>query len=159
MIRFLLMLAILATGLLGDPAEDAKRVAVERQRQCLALAGFAEARSDGDAAMATVMRVVLNRATDKARRWPRDFCGVVMQPSQFLGVESLRTHAPSIAELPAWRRALDLADATVARAATVPSECLQATNFHQSRRVAGLNQVCRVGVHTFFTEPRTIASN
>lgn len=149
----LALLAILLTGF-DFATPEAIEAEYSHGRMCLALAGFSEARSDGDAAMATVMRVVANRATDPAQRWPLSLCGVVMQPAQFIGVESWHyPRTPDPAELPTWQRALDLADATIAGTAPVPPACTQATSFHQAARVDGLQPVCRVGSHTFFIEP------
>jgi hypothetical protein len=141
--------AVLAAGAALDPAADVEHVAQDRGRLCVALAGFAEARSDGAEAMVEVMRVVVNRANDPAHRWPRDLCGVVFQPAQFVGIQSVR---PNVVELPAWRRALELADAVIANRLRGLAECRGATSFHQAHDVAGLVPVCHVGVHTFFTE-------
>lgn len=146
----LALLAFLAAGFALGP-DDTQRQAAEQERQCLALVGFAEARSDGDAAMSAVMQVAINRANDPAARWPRNVCAVVMQPAQFLAIRSVR---PSAQEYATWRRALDLADMTRAGSAQVPGACVNATSFHQAASVPGLVPVCRLASHTFFVEPR-----
>lgn len=53
----------------------------ERERRCLALAGWAEARRHGPEAMAAVMWVVANRAASE--RKPSTPCEVVVAPGQF----------------------------------------------------------------------------
>jgi hypothetical protein len=56
--------------------------------RCLALVGYAEAVSEGNAGMAAVMRVVHNRIRDG--RFPTHACAVVRQPGQFQAIEESR---------------------------------------------------------------------
>ncbi len=146
------VMAILAAGL--DFA-DGPSVQIERDRECLALAAFAEARNQGHIGMAAVIRVVINRATDPLHRWPRSLCGVVHEPGQFVGVEKWRD--PSRAELSdaiSWRRSLALADAMLAGTGPALGACAVATSFDKSGRAAGLVPVCRLGAHVFYVEPQ-----
>jgi spore germination cell wall hydrolase CwlJ-like protein len=52
-------------------------------RALLALAIWREARGESDTGMLLVGLVILNRANDVRRRWPRNVADVVLQPKQF----------------------------------------------------------------------------
>lgn len=142
------VMAILAAGL--DFA-DGPMAQIEQDRECLALAAFAEARNQGDAGMAAVIRVVINRATDSLHRWPRSVCGVVHEPRQFIGVE--KWGYPRRAELSdaiSWRRSLALADAMIAGTGPALGDCAYATSFDKGGgQSEGLAPVCRLGAHIF----------
>jgi spore germination cell wall hydrolase CwlJ-like protein len=147
------VLAIFGAGLdINDPPTFATP---ERDfgRTCLALVGFSEARDQGDAGLAAVMRVVINRTVDPAHRWPRTLCEVVLQPGQFVGVDSWPVpRHPERIDATAWQHAQDIAELVLAGKA-VPAECANATGFDQDPPRENRGVVCRLGVHTFYAEP------
>lgn len=122
-------------------------------RACLALAGYAEARGEGDAGMATVMAVVLERTTDP--RWPDTVCDVVEQPGQFEALARWQPpRHPERDEPEAWTRAQRLAEQLLADDRTlVPAACAGATSFQRGPAASGLVPACIVGRHSFFREP------
>lgn len=151
--KLLGVLAILGSGLdINDPPTFATP---ERDfgRTCLALVGFSEARDQGDAGLAAVMRVVINRATDPAHRWPRTLCDVALQHGQFVGVDSWPTpRHPERIDAVAWHHAQDVAELVLAGKG-VPAECAGANGFDQDPPRANHGVVCRIGAHTFYAEP------
>lgn len=50
---------------------------------CLAVAIYFEARNQPTQGQIAVAQVVMNRARDEKRRWPKDACAVIAQPKQF----------------------------------------------------------------------------
>lgn len=117
-------------------------------RACLALAGYAEARGEGDAGMATVMAVVLERTTDP--RWPDTVCDVVEQPGQFEALARWQPpRHPERDEPEAWTRAQRLAEQLLADDRTlVPAACAGATSFQRGPAASGLVPACIVGRHS-----------
>lgn len=150
------ILAILGSGLDFNDDAPAQSAPLERNygHTCLALVGFSEARDQGDAGMAAVMKVVINRATDPAHRWPQTLCDVALQPGQFLGVDRWPVpRHPERIDPKSWQRALDLADRVIAGTAPIPFLCQFATGFDQDPPRLNHGVVCRIGAHTFYTEP------
>jgi spore germination cell wall hydrolase CwlJ-like protein len=150
------LLALLCAG--ADFNDDALQHVDFSGRTCLALVGFSEARNQDDAGLAAVMQVVANRATDGAARWPQTLCDVALQPGQFLGVDRWPTpRNPERMDAIAWARALEMADQVIAGTAPVPAECRAATSFDQAVP-AGHDVLCRLGAHTFYSDPARVAA-
>lgn len=138
-----LFLCILGTGIVWPEDEP------DYGRTCLALVGFSEARSEGDAGMAAVMQVVLNRSTDPKHRWPEMICDVAMQSGQFQALDNWPTpRHPELIDPAAWERAQALANDVIEHTAPVPKECATATSFNQS--IFAIGSVCKINKHAFF---------
>lgn len=130
---------------------DASAVtAIHDARECVALAAFTEARSEGVAGMAAVVEVVRNRSAlnygihDSA-------CFVVFQPNQFIGVQGWTVQRADHTDSASWGAALAIADMAMGGADLVPPPCRGALYFNQSS--ARRNAICRIGAHNFYRMP------
>jgi spore germination cell wall hydrolase CwlJ-like protein len=156
--KLLGVIALLSAGLDFNFADEKTGAPLEQNygTTCLALVGFSEARDQSDAGLAAVMQVVLNRATDPARRWPATLCDAALQPGQFLGVDRWPVpRHPERIDAKSWARAQAMAQRVIDGTAPVPFLCLFATGFDQDAPRPNHGVVCRVGAHTFYTEPQT----
>jgi spore germination cell wall hydrolase CwlJ-like protein len=117
--------------------------------------GFSEARDQDDAGLAMTMQTVINRATDPLARWPRTLCGVVLQPGQYLGVDTWPVpRHPDRIDAASWERALIMADHVIAGDAPIPDACAHATGFDQAPIARDdIRFACHLGAHTFYVEP------
>lgn len=123
---------------------------IESPRDCMALAAFTEARSEGAAGMAAVIAVIRNRAADA--RYPADACAIVRQAGQFIGLGDWTPARAERVNPLAWASALALADVAESGADLVPPRCRGATSFNRAIGSRGLSARCRIGSHTFYTE-------
>ena len=126
-----------------------------RAGQCLAMAAYYEAASEGDEGMRAVAQVVLNRVAHPA--WPNTVCGVVFQGSErSTGCQFTFTCDGSMARGPSaagWKAARRIADAALA--GSVDARVGMATHYH-TRDVSpywapSLNPVGAIGAHLFYT--------
>jgi N-acetylmuramoyl-L-alanine amidase len=144
--KILALLAFFASCIVWDNGSAEE---LDYGRTCLALAAYSEARSDGDAGMLAVMRVVLNRATDHMGRFPVTICDVVEQPGQFAGV--FGWPMPRLPhEKAVYERALALTDDALAGTG-LPAGCSHALYFHKTDATTSpLAGGCMIGKHIFY---------
>lgn len=118
-------------------------------QECLALAMYSEARSEGTAAMYEVGLVALRRSRDPQHRWPQDICSVIEEKEQFIGVSSwpFPRHP---AEKEAWETALWIAE-KIAAAGKDDGPCSGALYFNQS---GAPGFVCRLGALYFYGDKK-----
>ena len=132
--------------LVGDmPAADA----LSPDIKCLAQAVYFEARGEALTGQLAVARVVMNRASSGL--YPRDYCSVVTQRSQFSFVKNGRI--PNADESsPAWLRAKAIAQ--IAHQDLWESEAGDALYFHASYVKPGWasrkTQLARIDTHVFY---------
>jgi N-acetylmuramoyl-L-alanine amidase len=122
-------------------------VARNREEECLAVAVYFEARSEGHEGQLAVARVIINRA--QSGRFPSSLCGVVMQPGQFSFVRG--GGFPPIARGSRdWQEAVAIA--RVARDGLWESRVPKALFFHARRVSPGwrLTRIAAVGNHVFY---------
>ena len=116
-------------------------------RTCLAVVAYTEARGEGVAGMAAVDAVVLERVHDKKHRWPTSICGVVLQPSQFSGIERW---SPTNVDRKSWDSAAALAMLAIDGNVMAPDQCRGATYFDTHGNTRGRQVLCKIGKHTFY---------
>lgn len=121
--------------------------ALSDDMQCLAGAIYFEARGEPLAGQLAVGRVIVNRAA--SRRYPRTYCGVVYQPSQFSFVRGGRMPAIKT-DSAAWRKAKAIA--RVAHEDLWDSAVEGATSFHATHVKPRwrLTRVAQLGSHVFY---------
>ena len=126
-----------------------------RAGQCLAMAAYYEAASEGEGGMRAVAQVVLNRVAHPA--WPNTVCGVVFQGSErSTGCQFTFTCDGSMVRGPSaagWKTARRVADAALA--GSVDARVGMATHYH-TKDVSPywaptLNPVGAIGAHLFYT--------
>ena len=123
-----------------------------RDLQCLTEAVYWEARGEGEAGMAAVAQVVLNRVRHPA--FPKTVCAVVYQGASEGDCQfsfACEVHS-SPAEDDAWRRAGQIASRALS--GHVMSAVGQATNFHAvsvtPAWMTSLQRVAQIGSHIFY---------
>ena len=123
-----------------------------RDLQCLTEAVYWEARGEGQAGMAAVAQVVLNRVRHPA--FPKTVCGVVYQGAQDGDCQfsfACQTHGKAV-EDQAWIKAREIA--AKALSGHVMSAVGNATNFHAVSVapdwMGGLQKVAQIGAHIFY---------
>ncbi len=130
---------------------DHPQSAHEQDRACIALAVFAEARSESWLGQALVAQVIKNRMGED-----RTACDVINAPGQFAGIESWRyPRAPWAIDERAWTMAQEVTDAVfLGDYMIAPPACARATFFHHTAITpawaSSLQHVCTVGAHAFY---------
>lgn len=142
------LLAAIAGLLLTRCAPAAPLEYRDYGRTCLALVMFGEARSDGEAGMREVGRVVLRRVLDPQERFGADICSVATDREQFLVFATWRVpRQPERTDPKEWaiaeRLAAELVGAGPEAADVGP--CPGALYFNQTPGKA----ICHIGVHYF----------
>lgn len=147
-----------------DPTDRAELVpsGIEnRGMTCVALAVYAEARSESWFGQALVAQVIVNRQA--LLPYGADACDVVMAPGQFEGMErwSYPRH-PWTDDPVAWAHALDVANAVITGDYAIPSPCTNVTSFKArseppAERWGNLVLTCTVEHHDFYSIPLTAA--
>jgi spore germination cell wall hydrolase CwlJ-like protein len=132
--------------LVGDmPVADA----LSPDIKCLAQAVYFEARGEALTGQLAVARVVMNRASSGL--YPRDYCSVVTQRSQFSFVRNGRIPQADESS-PAWLRAKAIAQ--IAHQDLWESEAGDALYFHASYVKPGWasrkTQLARIDTHVFY---------
>jgi len=133
-------------GLVGDMPVEAE---LSADLRCLAQAVYFESRGEALTGQLAVARVVINRAASGL--YPRDYCSVVTQRSQFSFVRNGRI--PQADETTsAWHRARAIAQ--IAHQDLWDSEAGDALYFHASYVRPGWSrrkiQVARIDTHVFY---------
>jgi len=144
-----LMLLLAIVGLALTRCAPAAPIEFEDYgRTCLALVMFGEARSDGEAGMREVGRVVLRRVLDPQERFGGDICTVATDREQFLVFASWRTpRHPERMDAREWAQARKIAGELIAAGPDRADEgpCPGALYFNQTAGAA----ICKIGVHYF----------
>lgn len=131
-----------------------------RELRCLQENIYFEARGEGQAGMAAVAKVTMNRAEDP--RYPKSVCGVVRQKAK--GVcqfswfcDGSKRNGPSLirqAEIAAWEKAGEIARS--AFDGTLKTVVGAATHFHTTSVrpswAKRIQRLARVGSHIFYRE-------
>jgi spore germination cell wall hydrolase CwlJ-like protein len=130
-------------------AEASAMTAPMTDRECIALAAFTEARSEGIVGMAAVADVVRNRSIIEAS----GSCTVVFQPNQFIGVTGWTVQRADHVDIASWNAALVVADFAIAGNDLVPQQCRGALYFNQQPGSHKHVALCRIGEHTFYRDP------
>ena len=121
--------------------------ALSRELECLAGAVYFEARSETLAGQLAVGRVIIARAA--SGRFPKSYCGVVYQPSQFSFVRA-NTMPPVKRESRLWQQAVKIA--IIADSGSWKSPVEGAMFFHAARVSPswGKIRIARVDNHIFY---------
>lgn len=136
----------------ASPFHMAGAMDASRDLQCLTEAVYWEARGEGDAGMAAVAQVVLNRVRHPA--FPKTVCGVVYQGAADGDCQFSFACKPQSGPMEddAWRRARQIASRALA--GHVMTAVGQATNFHAVSVTPGwmtsLQKVAQIGSHIFY---------
>ena len=130
-------------------------------RYCIALAVFAEARSESWLGQALVAQVIKNRMAAAVPLL--DPCDVVNALDQFHGMRDwIFPREPWRTEPIAWQRAVDVVDAVMTGDFDIaPDDCARATFFWRTDNgtpdwAFGLRTTCVVDDHTFAFDPATV---
>lgn len=121
--------------------------ALSRELECLAGAVYFEARSETLVGQLAVGRVIIARAA--SGRFPKSYCGVVYQPSQFSFVRA-NTMPPVNRESRLWQQAVKIA--LIADSGSWKSPVEGAMFFHAARVSPswGKTRMARVDNHIFY---------
>lgn len=147
--------APIAADLAGPSAESLAELvdvtpvpeALSRELECLAGAVYFEARSETLAGQLAVGRVIIARAA--SGRFPKSYCGVVYQPSQFSFVRA-NTMPPIKRESRLWQQAIKIA--LIADSGSWKSPVEGAMFFHAARVAPSWSRtrMARVDNHIFY---------
>lgn len=104
-LSFTMTAAIVAGFIIGCTSYEAQAKA-GKDKTCLALNIYHEARGEPIAGQIAVAQVTMNRVAHKS--WPDDVCKVVYQRKQFSWTHTIKDHTPK--EIEQWEIAKDIAE-------------------------------------------------